>query len=70
MCALAPVLVLARAAPMPDVVVFRVEKGALDEEDKDRPRPWTKWRVLAPLVLLARLLKKLGRAIRKAIRGA
>ena len=55
---------------MPDVVVYRVEKGALNEEDKDRPRPWTKWRVLAPLVLLARLLKKLGRAIRKVIRGA
>jgi len=59
---------------MPDVTVYRLEKGALDEEgedkDRDRPRPWTKWRVFAPLVLLARLLKKLGRAIRKAIRGA
>ena len=54
---------------MPDAVVYRVEKGALDE-DKDRPRPWTKWRVFVPLVRLARLLKKLWRAIRTVIRGA
>jgi hypothetical protein len=54
---------------MPDVTVHRVEKGALDE-DKDRPRPWTKWRVFAPLLLLARLLKKLWRAIRTIVRGA
>ena len=54
---------------MPDAVVYRVEKGALDE-DKDRPRPWTKWGVFVPLVLLARLLKKLWRAIRTVIRGA
>ena len=59
---------------MPDVTVHRLEKGALDEEDKDRDknrsRPWTKWRVFVPLVLLARLLKKLGRAIRTMVRGA
>jgi len=54
---------------MPDATVYRVERGAL-EEDKGRAWSWTKWRVFAPLVVLARLLKKLRRAIRRVLRGA